>query len=157
MSVHQDDAQVPRLWIAALMRARAIIEEVVGGDERAGAILAMSGCPMPGPGPRRVKKILWDILLWSSEGRQMLVPFTVDAGRFPTLQAILGHLVAEAQVAESYREDGAGAWALDAADRLCWDDAVLEFERLQEQAAALRLFLGKEAYAAALQQAAREG
>jgi hypothetical protein len=131
MPGHQVEAPLPLPGIAAIMQPRAIIEEEAGGDERAGALLAMFGCPMPSPAERRVTKILWDILLWSSEGRHMLVPFAYDAGRLPTLQAILRHLLAEALVAESYREDGAGAWALDAADRLCWDDAVLEYDRLR--------------------------
>ena len=153
--MHQGEAPVPRLLIAALMRPRAIIAEEVGGDERAGAILAQFGAPVASE--RTVRKFLWEVQLWSSEGRQLLVPFVYDAGRFPSVRAVMDHLAAEALIALSSREDGAGVWALNAADRLCWDDAVLEFERLQAQCENLRLFLGEGAFVAAIERAAQEG
>lgn len=156
MSIHHhEDAPAPLLRIGALMRARAIFDEVVGGDERAGAILARFGAPVAES--HSVRKILWEVLLWSSEGRQMLVPFACGAARFPTIRAVLSQLATEALIALSSREDGAGAWALDAADRLCWDDAVLEFARLQEQCEKLRLFLGEGAFEWALEWASQEG
>lgn len=155
MSMHQGEAALPRLLIAALMRPRAIIAEEVGGDEQAGGILARFGAPAASE--PTVRRILWEVLLWSSEGRQVLVPFLYDAGRFPTVRAVMDHLAAESLIALSNREDGAGVWALNAADRLCWEDAVLEFERLQDQCEKLRLFLGEGAFEAALELAAQEG